>query len=136
MSAPLDEVQLLAIHVEAALPPKLATNKHMFGGITFLVKGNMLCCASKKGLMVRVGAEAKALESPHAAPCLGAGRRMAGFIMIAPEGVRRDADLVRWLSMARAYVETLPPKLKTLRGSTPKQRQTAKRRTSTKRGKP
>ncbi len=88
--------------------------------------------------MVRVGAEAeaKALESPHAAPCLGAGRRMAGFIMIEPEGLTRDAELKRWLSMARTYVETLPPKLKTLRGSAPKQRQPAKRRTTTKRGKP
>jgi len=129
---------ILAARVDGALPDGLASQKRMFGGITFLVKGNMLCCAARKGLMVRVGAEAeaKALESPHAAPCLGAGRRMAGFIMIEPEGLTRDAELKRWLSLARTYVETLPPKLKTLRGSAPKQRQPAKRRTTTKRGKP
>ncbi len=118
----LTDIQTLAARVGAALPPGLTTNKRMFGGITFLLNGNMLCCASTKGLMVRVGAEAeaRALESPHATPCLGAGRRMAGFIMIEPEGLTREADLVRWLSMAREHVERLPPKLKTLRGSAPK----------------
>ena len=96
--------------------------KKMFGGITFLMNGNMLCCASTKGLMVRVGAaaEASALESPHASPCLGAGRRMAGFLMIEPEGLTTDAELHRWLFMARRYIETLPPKQKPLRGGAPK----------------
>ena len=105
-------VQSLASRVEAALPPGLTTNMRMFGGITFLLNGNMLCCASGKGLMVRVGAaaEATALKSPHASLCLGAGRPMAGFIMIEPRGLTRNRDIARWVSMARAYVETLPPK--------------------------
>jgi TfoX/Sxy family transcriptional regulator of competence genes len=85
----------------------------MFGGITFLLDGNMLCCASRKGLMVRVGAaaESRALESPHASPCLGAGRRMPGFLIIEPSGLATESDLARWIRLARAYVETLPPKL-------------------------
>ena len=84
----------------------------MFGGITFLVNGNMLCCAARTGLMVRVGAasEAEALASPFARPCLGAGRRMAGFVMVEPEGIATSANLKAWLAMARSYVEALPPK--------------------------
>lgn len=104
--------EALAARVGAAIPPGLTTNKRMFGGITFLLNGNMLCCASAKGLMVRVGAaaEATALKSPHATPCLGTGRPMAGFIMIEPVALVRDNDVAHWVSMARAYVETLPPK--------------------------
>jgi len=103
---------LLATRVDDALPAGLATQKRMFGGITFLVSGNMLCCASRTGLMVRVGAAAEdaALASPFARPCLGAGRRMAGFIMVEPEGIATAANLKAWLDMARSYVEALPPK--------------------------
>lgn len=86
----------------------------MFGGTTFLLRGNMLCCASAKGLMVRVGvnAEAGALKSPYARPCLGTGRRMAGFLMIDPGGTGTDKHLREWIALARRYVETLPPKVK------------------------
>jgi TfoX/Sxy family transcriptional regulator of competence genes len=109
--APID-TKLLASRVEHNLPPGFATSKSMFGGITFLHRGNMLCCASRKGLMVRVGADAEpeALRLPFATRCLGAGRAIAGFIMIEPRGITADKDIVRWLAMARAYVETLPAK--------------------------
>ena len=84
----------------------------MFGGITFLVNGNMLCSASRHGLMVRVGREAEpeALARPFARPCLGAGRRMAGFIMVEPRGIATDARLAEWVAMACGYVEALPRK--------------------------
>ena len=63
--------------------------------------------------MVRVGvaAEAQALESPFARPCMGAGRKMPGFVMVEPGGLSNSADLKSWVAMARAYVETLPPKV-------------------------
>jgi TfoX/Sxy family transcriptional regulator of competence genes len=88
------------------------SEKRMFGGITFLHNGNMLCCASKKGLMVRVGkdAEPRALAKPTASRCTGAGRPMAGFIMVEPDGVSGDEELSTWLEMALAYVSTLPAK--------------------------
>jgi TfoX/Sxy family transcriptional regulator of competence genes len=107
-----DDVQALANRVEAAVERGLLSSKRMFGGITFLLDGNMLCCASPKGLMVRVGvtAEERALESPSASPCMGAGRRMPGFIRIEPGGIAKDSELVRWIELARAYVATLPPK--------------------------
>ena len=103
---------LLAARVEGVLPEGLATRKRMFGGVTFLIQGNMLCCASRSGLMVRVGAEAEesALASPFARPCLGSGRRMAGFVMVEPAGLTSDAKLAGWIAKARAYVEPMPPK--------------------------
>ncbi len=103
---------ILAARVEDVLPAGLATQKRMFGGITFLVNGNMLCSASRTGLMVRVGAAAEdqVLASPFARPCLGAGRRMPGFIMVEPAGLATTADLKAWLAKARSYVEELPAK--------------------------
>jgi hypothetical protein len=105
-------ILILAERIRAALPANYASEKRMFGGITFLVNGNMLCCASKQGLMVRVGkeAEAAALSRPFARPCLGTGRRMAGFIMIEPAGIAEPTALSQWLDMARDYAGRLPPK--------------------------
>lgn len=104
---------ILAERIRGLLPPGRVTEKRMFGGITFLMNGNMLCCASKQGLMVRVGkeAEAAALSQPFAQPCLGTGCRMAGFIMVEPAGIAESTALSRWLEMARAYVSRLPPKV-------------------------
>ena len=84
--------------------------KKMFGGITLMLNGNMLFCASKRGLMVRVGkeAEAKALQLPHARPCDGAGHKMPGFVMIAPEGL--EYSLTAGIRLALDFVLSLPPK--------------------------
>jgi hypothetical protein len=108
----LDAVEILTDRVRRRLADRPIVAKAMFGGLTFLMSGNMLCCVSRKGLMARVGAaaEAEALARPHAAPCLGAGRPMAGFILGAPPGVAADTDLKDWLDRALAYVGKLPPK--------------------------
>ena len=107
------DVLILAERIRAELPAEHVTERRMFGGITFLLNGNMLCCASKQGLMARVGkdAEEMALSQSHAQPCLGTGRRMAGFIMVEPAGITDSTALSRWLEMARAYVSRLPPKV-------------------------
>src|SRR5437016_883495 len=99
-------MEVLISRVRSALDGHPVVAKRMFGGLTFLLSGNMLCCVSQKGLMARVGADAEpvALKKPHAAPCLGAGRRMAGFVLVGPRGVATDADLAVWLDMALAYV--------------------------------
>jgi hypothetical protein len=109
--------QHLAARVRDALPIGFALEKRMFGGITFMINGNMLCCVSKRGLMARVGAtsEPQALARPFASPCLGSGRRMAGFIIVAPPGVADAEGLKYWLALARTYVEALPPKRKPAR---------------------
>ncbi|WP_448044261.1 TfoX/Sxy family protein [Bradyrhizobium liaoningense] len=104
--------EVLISRVRSGLEGRPVVAKRMFGGLTFLLNGNMLCCVSDKGLMARVGAKAEpaALKRPYATPCLGAGRRMAGFILVNHDGVAGDADLKAWLRMALAYVEQLPPK--------------------------
>ncbi len=109
-------VEVLAERVRAGID-RPAVAKRMFGGITLMLNGNMLCCVSAKGLMVRVGAEAEpeALERPFVARCLGAGRPMAGFLLVGPRGVSEDADLSAWLTRALAYVGGLPPKKATPR---------------------
>lgn len=107
---PVDTLQIL-VRVRTELVGREVVEKKMFGGITLMLNGNMLCCASKKGLMVRVGkeAEAKALQLPHAYPCDGAGHKMPGFVMIAPEGLERG--LTAGIKLALDFVSSLPPKL-------------------------
>lgn len=103
---------MLIDSIRRGLADRPVVERRMFGGITFMLSGNMLCCASNKGLMVRVGkqAESGALTSPHAQPCLGAGHRMPGFILVTTEGLTDNTRLKAWLNMALVYVETLPAK--------------------------
>ncbi len=109
---PVVETERLSDRVRRALGDRPVTVRRMFGGLTILLNGNMLCSVSQKGLMARVGAAAEpaALAKPHATPCLGSGRRMTGFILVEPRGVASAGDLEDWLSLALAYVEHLPPK--------------------------
>ena len=88
------------------------TEKRMFGGLAFLVHGNMCVAASHTGgLLARVDpADGEALARPHAAPMEMRGRTMDGWISVAPEGVATAADLESWVARSRAYVGTLPPK--------------------------
>lgn len=103
---------VLIERTRALIPETNVEQKKMFGSTCFMVNGNMLVCASRRGLMARVGKEqeAEALTRPHAAPCRPAGRPMPGFIRIEPEGIESDEDLKTWVDMARSYVCSLPPK--------------------------
>ena len=95
MSEGKAEVEALAARVRAELAAERITEQRMFGGIAFLLGGNMLCCASRNGLMVRIARdrEAEALKRPFAGPCMGTGRPMAGFIMVEPAGIAGDESL-------------------------------------------
>lgn len=114
------EIDILRDRVSAALAGRSIELRRMFGGETFMINGNMLCCISKAGLMARVGADAEteALERPFAARCLGSGREMPGFLIVPHVAVERDEDLRSWLDLALAYVERLPPKEKKARRAT------------------
>jgi TfoX N-terminal domain len=103
---------LLLQRVRAALPSHALEEKRIFGGVCLMLYGNMLCHASKKGLMVRVGKEQEdaALRLAHFAPCDGAGHAMPGFVIIAPEGLLDDEGLKAGLKMAMQYVSALPIK--------------------------
>jgi len=89
------------------------TEKAMFGGLAFLVGGNMAVAASGQGgVLVRVGPEesADALARPHASLMEMGGRSMAGWIRVAPEGVRTARQLGPWARRGVAFARSLPPK--------------------------
>jgi hypothetical protein len=87
--------------------------KKMMGGLCFMVRDHMCCSVSGRGgLMVRVGAQVQdlMLREPHVRPVEMNGRRMAGFVRIAPEGYETDAALSAWLAHGLDFVSTLPAK--------------------------
>ena len=88
------------------------SEKKMFGGIAYMLGGNMFCGIVKDQLMVRVGPERyeDALARPHARPMDFTGRAMRGMVYVEPEGLRSDADLGAWLRRGVDFAATLPPK--------------------------
>lgn len=89
------------------------TEKAMFGGLAFLLNGNMTVAAfGRGGLMVRVGPDAVdgALSRPHAKQIEMRGRPMTGWVHVASEGVRTKRQLTPWVTGSLAFVRTLPPK--------------------------
>jgi TfoX/Sxy family transcriptional regulator of competence genes len=89
------------------------TEKKMFGGLAFMLDGNMCVGASHTGgLLARIDpADTEAaLERPHAARMEMGGRSMDGWIRVEPEGLETERDLAGWVERSVAYVKTLPPK--------------------------
>ena len=86
--------------------------KKMFGGVGYLIRGNMACGVYKEALIVRVGPEEyqEALGSRHARPFDLTGRPMKGWVMVGAEGCRTDNDLRGWIGRGLEYTNTLPPK--------------------------
>ena len=88
------------------------SEKKMFGGLAFLLRGNMCVGVVGDELMVRVGPQehAEALRQPHARKMDFTGRPMKGFVFVASEGVEADADLERWVARGVAYAASMPVK--------------------------
>jgi TfoX/Sxy family transcriptional regulator of competence genes len=86
--------------------------KKMFGGLAFMLHGNMSVGVEKDRLMVRVGPDRydKALARPHARPMDFTGRPMKGFVYVPPEGLHTDAALQEWVHMGVEFALTLPKK--------------------------
>ena len=86
--------------------------KAMFGGIAFMLGGNMAVGISGDELMVRVGPERddEALEQPHTRPFDMTGRPMKGWILVGAPGVEGDAALGAWVERGVAVARSLPPK--------------------------
>lgn len=85
----------------------------MFGGLAFLIDGNMAVGISGQGgLMVRVDPdETEALMAgPHARPFEMRGREMKGWLRVDPGGVRTKRQLEPWVCRGVAYARSLPPK--------------------------
>ena len=86
--------------------------KKMFGGVGFMLDGNMACGVNKEDLIVRVSPEqgGQAVIQPHARPFDITGRPMKGWVMVSPAGVNADADLQDWVAQGINFARTLPPK--------------------------
>lgn len=101
----------LATHVRAALADASSVREvKMFGGIGFMLNGNMIAATSDRGLLVRVGEQGatEALARPGAEPMIMNGRTMKGYVRIAAALDLRSVK--SWLRLARAFVDTLPAK--------------------------
>jgi TfoX/Sxy family transcriptional regulator of competence genes len=87
-------------------------DRKMFGGIAFLVAGNMACGVMRDDLMVRMEPDdAEALESePGVRRFDMGGRPMKGWLLVAPEATADDGDLERWVRRGEAFAAALPPK--------------------------
>lgn len=88
------------------------TDKKMFGGVGFLLNGNMLVGVWKEFLIVRLGPEegTKALKEKFVIPFDITGKPMKGWVMIVPDGVEEDDQLKKWIQRAIKFVEKLPAK--------------------------
>jgi TfoX/Sxy family transcriptional regulator of competence genes len=86
--------------------------KKMFGGVGFLLNGNMVCGVNRDNLVLRLAPERAqaALAKPHVQPFTMGGRSMAGWIVVTPEGCRQDKDLKKWVQESLAYIASFPPK--------------------------
>ncbi len=87
--------------------------RRMFGGLAFMVDGNLAVAASRRGgLLVRTDpAEAEEVESrPGVEPMESAGRRMPGWVFVAADALADEGDLDDWVERALAFIATLPPK--------------------------
>jgi hypothetical protein len=89
------------------------TEKRMFGGLAFLINGNMAVSASSRGgLLVRVdpGETASLVRGPHVRRFEMRGREMDGWLHVDVEAVVSDEALRRWASLGSGYARSLPPK--------------------------
>ncbi|HEY3622733.1 MAG TPA: TfoX/Sxy family protein [Roseiarcus sp.] len=102
----------LALRVRAALQNLEAVREvKMFGGVGFIVNGNLVAAASNRGLLLRVGRERQdeVLAQPGIRPMEMRGRRMEGYVYADPLTCSDNA-IKGWLRSALDYVQTLPPK--------------------------
>src|SRR6516164_2706809 len=93
---------------------KAIEEKKMFGGIGFLLNGNLPVGVWKDSLIVRLGPEAgeEALKEAHVSEFDITGRAMKGWVLVEPEGVKDDDQLKGWIERALKFVKTLPAKEK------------------------
>ena len=93
---------------------KNVAEKKMFGGVGFLLNGNMLVGVWKDSLIVRLGPDEGdgALKESHVSEFNITGRAMKGWVLVEPEGVEDDDQLKVWIERAMKFVKTLPVKEK------------------------
>ncbi len=97
---------------EAMSDQKNVVEKKMFGGLTFMLQGNMCCGVVGGELMVRVGVDGyeAALSQPHARQMDFTRKPLKGFVYVAQQGFEADDDLQAWVDRAVKFARSLPPK--------------------------
>ena len=88
------------------------TEKKMFGGVCFLLNGNMLVAVWNDSLIARLGVEQAeiALTEPDVREMDLTGRPMKGWIIVGQDGIDGDQQLTRWIDLSMTFVRTLPAK--------------------------
>ena len=86
--------------------------KKMFGGVGFILQGNMACGVTKDSLIIRLGLDdyENALSKAHTRVFDMTGRAMRGWVLVDPPGVEDDDDLSAWLQAGVDFAAGLPPK--------------------------
>ena len=104
--------QKLAERIRSELNGIPFVEKKMFGGVGYLLHGNMACGVNQDNLIVRVDPEKHAalLKKPDAKPFDLTGKPMKGWIVVEPDGVRTARQLGTWVREGVEYALTLPPK--------------------------
>ena len=103
----------LADRLRAALSTEPGvTEKAMFGGLAFLLRGNMAVGITGDELMVRVGPDSseEALERPHTRAFDMTGRPMKGWVLVEPAGTRTKRQLSSWVGRGVRFAHSLPAK--------------------------
>lgn len=119
---PFDEV--LASRVRALVHDNPdVTERKMFGGLAFLLRGQMCCGIVGSDLMVRIGAGdyASALAEKHVRPMDFTGRPSKGMVYVAPAGLRTESSLRRWVERSVRFSQSLPAKAAKSRGESERQ---------------
>jgi TfoX/Sxy family transcriptional regulator of competence genes len=111
MKASIKQGSDLVERLRVILGDRGVTEQRMFGGVCFMLNGNMLVGTLRNELLVRVGKESNdaALRRPHARQ-MEMSRPAPGYVVVANAGTDRDADLREWVMMAIEYVAILPAK--------------------------
>ena len=88
------------------------TEKKMFGGLAFLLNGNMCCGVHRQELIVRLDPEQtdQALRQRHTRIFDLSGRPMKGWILVQPKGLTTEAALAKWIQTGVKYASSLPAK--------------------------
>ncbi len=105
--------EALAARIRSAFEGQTGVaEKRMFGGVAFMVGGNMACGVTSDELMVRVGPDnyEDALSRPHARPMDFTGRPLRGMVYVSRPGFESDQDLAAWVESGASFARSLPAK--------------------------
>ena len=105
--------EILAARIRDALARKKGIEeKKMFGGVGFLLNGNLLVGVWKASLVVRLGPDEgeEAMQEPHVKEFDISGRPMRNWVLVEPAGVEDDGQLSAWIERAARFVGALPAK--------------------------